>query len=190
MTTLITPGEIAELQALTPYLDIKPLPRQLEHAVCLYLRGMSPSAAAQRVGYSSPRQLNEWVKSEEGVKVLEYIQKKHFHEIRVTKDSITQMFFEAHAKAANATEEIAATREIAKLHDLYENEKRKGAPQVNVQINNTQNVTNQKQLERMTDEKLMELAGGGLGAVFGPGAQDPEPVTESPDPLYDPIDDV
>lgn len=175
MTVLVTPGELAELQALSPYLDIQPLPRQLEHAVCLYLRGMSITAAATAAGYSSTTMLNRWLKSDAGKAVLDYVQKKHMGDSKITRDQITQLFFEAHAKAANATEEISAVREIAKLHDLYENEKRKGNAAVNVQINNVSNVSNAKQLERMTDTQLLELAGSGLGALNGPGAIiDPE----------------
>lgn len=188
MSVLLTPGEIAELQALVPYLNIKPLPRQMEHAVLMYIRGHSVSAAARAAGYKNPNQLKAWIESEEGEQVLKYVQQKHLSDIKVTRELITQLFFEAHAKAATSTEEISALRELAKLHDLYENEKRRGA--INVEINNTHNVTNQKQIDRLSDEELMQLAGpkiaGSLGRITIEGeiVEEEYNVAES-DPDYD-----
>lgn len=165
MTALITNGEIVELQALYPYLEIRPLTKQMEHAVLLFIRGMSITAAARGAGYNDTRQLKKWLDSEEGEAVMGYVRDKHLESVNVTREQLTRMLFEAHAKAATATEEIAAIREIGKMNDLYENEKRKGA--VNVQINNTQNITNEKQLERMSTEELLQLAGPKLPGALG-----------------------
>lgn len=184
MSVLLTPAEYTELAVLVPYLNIKPLTRQMEQAVLLYLRGMSANAAATAAGYADGAQLRAWLNSEEGNAVLDYVSKRHHEAVNVTRDRIATMFFEAHAKAANATEEISATRELAKLYDLYENEKRKGA--VNVQINNHQNVTNVKQLERLSDAELLELAGPNTN--LGRLIEAPPQRTKGDD--YDPINDL
>jgi len=73
-------------------------------------------------------------------------------EIIVTRDQMTLLMLESHKKSVNAAEEILALKEIAKLHKLYE-----VAPLV--QINNIQVANNQKKLETMSDDDLMQLAG-------------------------------
>ena len=74
-------------------------------------------------------------------------------EIIVTRDQMTLLMLESHKKSINAAEEILALKEIAKLHRLYET-----TPLV--QINNIMQVaTNQKKLETMSDDDLLQLAG-------------------------------
>ena len=66
---------------------------------------------------------------------------------------MTLLMLESHKKSINAAEEILALKEIAKLHRLYET-----TPLI--QINNiTQVATNQKKLETMSDDDLLQLAG-------------------------------
>lgn len=187
MTVLATPADISEIQSLYPYLNIKPLTRQMEQAMLLYMRGLSVAAASKGAGYKDSRVLKQFLDSEEGHVILEHLQRKQFNEIRVTREMLTNMLFEAHSKAATATEEIAAIRELGKMHDLYENEKRKGA--VNVNINSDAKIINSKQIERMSDEQLLELAGPELKGILieGEVVQEP-PITDDPD--YDEALDI
>ena len=177
---MATPGDLSEIQSLYPYLDIKPLTRQLETAMMFYMRGFSAVAASKAAGYVNSKVLRAFIESEEGHAILEYLQNRHFQDIRVTRDHLTQMLFEAHAKAATATEEIAAIRELGKMHDLYENDKRKGA--VNVNIDNAVKIANPKQLERMSNEQLLQFVGDDIKGLLIEGEVEKEPpITEDPD---------
>lgn len=70
-------------------------------------------------------------------------------EIKVTRDTLTQMLFESHRKSATATEEIAAARELGKLHGLYESDKTQQT---------TINVNVIEQIESLPMDELLELA--------------------------------
>jgi hypothetical protein len=60
------------------------------------------------------------------------------------------MYLSAYRASANATEMKNTTDSLVKLHGVAKEETK---PLVNIQINGS------KQLERMTDEELLELAG-------------------------------
>lgn len=68
----------------------------------------------------------------------------------ITRDFVGVMILEAHKKAATATEEIAAARELAKLYGLNSPEK---------QIVMTYNVSRVEQLETLPDHELARIAG-------------------------------
>jgi hypothetical protein len=156
VSLLVTDAELAHIQSTYPYLDIKPLNSQQEKFIMLLLRGIPLAAAERGVGYSLGRG-RKTLELENVKKILEYFREHEFNDVRVTRESLTQLLFEAHSKAANATEEVMAVREIGKMHDLYESDRHKGTTiQHNTQINN---ITSQRQVERLTDEQLMQLAG-------------------------------
>lgn len=69
-------------------------------------------------------------------------------ENQFTVDKAVALLFEAHSKAATATEEIAAIREIGKLLGLYAPQKKEET------VVNTQTA---HQLEQMSDEELMQI---------------------------------
>jgi hypothetical protein len=64
-----------------------------------------------------------------------------------SRDDATRLYLEAHARAANATEEIKAVDSLVKLHGLAEPEKREVK------------VTRRDQLQELDDDALMELTG-------------------------------
>ena len=76
------------------------------------------------------------------------------------------MIFEAHGKSATATEELNAIDKLAKLHALYPGSPGSGGSSVNVNVvtgnGSSVEISNTKQLERMSDEELLKLAGAGL----------------------------
>lgn len=68
----------------------------------------------------------------------------------VDRDMLNMMFLEAHAKAASATEEIMAIRELGKMNGCYEPEKR--------EVINRKGMT-YEQVRNLDTEQLLELAG-------------------------------
>ena len=68
----------------------------------------------------------------------------------ITRDFVGVMILEAHKKAATATEEIAAARELAKLYGL-------NSPEKQVVVN--YNVSRVEQLETLPDHELARIAG-------------------------------
>ena len=71
-------------------------------------------------------------------------------EVKYTNKHAHMMYMEAYNSSANATEMKNTTDSLVKLHGLAAPENQ---PQVNININGT------KQLERMTDEDLLKIAG-------------------------------
>jgi hypothetical protein len=74
-------------------------------------------------------------------------------EVHVTRNDITLLMLESHKKAENSSEEIMALREIAKLNDLYPSSTTK----VDISIAHVERSL--KELEGLSTEKLLQLAG-------------------------------
>lgn len=165
----ITDADIAHIQSTYPLLNIKPLNGQQERFILMILRGLNPPAAEKAVGYKRGSGTALLAKPEVKA-ILEYYRQYALKDIKVTRDTLTEMLFEAHAKAGSATEEIMAIRELGKMHDTYESDKRKG---VNIKQTIVKGgITNIKQIERLGDADLAELAG--LPSL------DPEPSNRNP----------
>lgn len=155
MGALVPDAEIAYLQSVYPLAGIAPLTGQQEQFIMHYMRGQSIAAAERAAGYAPGR--GKQLLGQPSIQaVIEHLREKTFKDIRVDRETLTQMLFEAHAKSANSMEEIAAIRELGKMHDLYEDAKNKGTK---IQVNIDKSVTNIKQIERATDEELLKLAG-------------------------------
>lgn len=156
MSILVSDADIAEVRSLYPYLKVPTLTTQHEQALMMYLKGHSAKVAAQAVGMSDAA--FKALLNREGVReIIQYIQKKYMQEIVVTRELLTTLLFEAHRKSANATEEVMCIRELGKMWDVYEDAKSKrGTAAVNVIV---KEVKNRKQLERLSDSQLLEMAG-------------------------------
>lgn len=155
MSAIIDPNDVAYLRSVYPLIDFKPLTPQQEKAILYVLRGQRPAEAARMAGYASASAVLNLLNQESTKAVMTYLRDREFTDIRVTRDTITQMFFDAYHKAATAGEMVMATREIAKLHALYPDSK------PTVVINAGQGATieiNAKKAERMSDEELLKLA--------------------------------
>ncbi|CAM3845506.1 hypothetical protein [Parendozoicomonas haliclonae] len=157
MGVLIPDAEIAEIQSLYPYLKVKPLTGQQEQLVMFVMRGLSIPAAAEQAGYRSAEKARQIVKREDVQAIMSYLRERHFQDTRVTRDLLTGMLFEAHSKSETATEEVMCIRELGKMHEIYPDSKRNL-----VETNTKGEVTNIKQVRRMSDEELLKLAGGQL----------------------------
>lgn len=129
------------------------LTAQEQRFVGLYVQGLSVNAAAEAAGYQNPPEAARRLMREEAVietlTALKMRQMDSLSEL-VTRDFVGHIFIEAHKKAATATEEIAAGRELGKLYGLYAPEK--AATEINVTVNRIE------QLEALSDEELMRRA--------------------------------
>ncbi len=124
-------SEHTEFQSHMPYMGIDrgSLTMQQEKLVSLVCSGMTTAAAGRGAGYSSPQAA---------------------YQAKFSNQHAHMMYMEAYNTSANATEMKNTTDSLVKLHGLAAPE---NATQVNININGT------KQLERMTDEDLLKIAG-------------------------------
>lgn len=159
MGVLVTQRDIDYLQSLYPTAGIAPLTSQEEVFLMHYLRGQSTKAAEEAAGMAAGRG-KKLLGRENVQKVLEFVTEQHLTDVRVTRDTLTQMLFESHAKSANATEEVMCIRELGKMHGLYESDKQR-ATKIN-QFNGDVQVNNVKQIERASEDELLRLAGNDI----------------------------
>lgn len=159
MSDLLTQADIARIREAYPDLNVEPLTSQQERAALGVCRGLSVAQSARSVGMT-PLEIADLKENESFLTTVDYLKNVKYGieqtEIVITRDTISLMFLEAHRKAATATEEISATRELAKLHDLYLDAQRKSGVTVNI---NPADITSEKQLESMDDGDLIELTG-------------------------------
>lgn len=152
----------------------------------LYVKGLSKTEAAREAGYKSNAHPTKLLNSEEGKAILEYFRERILEPTNITIELVTTMLLEAHKKSATATEEIAAIRELAKMHDLYQDQKENRAARgSSVQLVQNNVYTNVKQLDNLSDAELLALAGEEIQGKIAPTIID---VTKEPD--YDPVLDV
>jgi len=130
---------------------IPKLTKQQEQFVRYYLLGYSTTEAGKAAGYSQANS-SKLVNNAVIQRTLTYFREKEFDRIAVSRESITKLFFEAHRKSGTATEEVAALREIARMHGLYEPQK---IQTISVNINS------ERHIEAATDADLLKLAGFG-----------------------------
>jgi hypothetical protein len=74
----------------------------------------------------------------------------------VTRENLTLMLLEAHGKAGTAMEEIAAIKELGKMHGIYEPEKK---------VVEHQKITRVEQLRTLSDADLTRLANLQLDSI-------------------------
>lgn len=171
MAAIVTQQDIDFIRSLYPGTDFKYLTGQEEQMLLMYFRGMNESAAARAAGYSNFKSAKRFLSLESTQKILEYLREREFSSVRVTQETITGMLFEAHRKSANSMEEIAAIKELAKIHKIYPDQKSGGSG--GVTINNvvatqvtengqTEKMVTRRQIEQLPDSELLTLAGGGF----------------------------
>lgn len=175
MGALIHEGDVEYLRSVYPLIDFKPLTPQQEKALLYYMRGQRPAEAARMAGYTSTASFNAILNLDSTKAIMEYLREREFTDIRVTRDTVTHMFFEAYHRAATAGEMVMATRELAKLHGLYPENK----PSVVINAGHGSTVEiNAKKAERMSDEELLKLAPHLLDLLEAPKPIDGSVVSE------------
>ena len=140
-----------ELQSHLKYagLYLNELTSQQETYVLARVGGMNMKASARAAGYSE-RSVYDVEKNPAVQKAIEYFREQNREEVRFELADAHHMYMSAYRASANATEMKNTTDSLVKLHGISKEEQ---TPLVNIQINGS------KQLERMTDEELLELAG-------------------------------
>ena len=149
---------MAESRELTG--AIEPLTRQEDRYVRAWISGMSPADA---INYAALPV--DWAPTPGVDAAITAFRAEELRASLITKERLTLMFLESHAKASQVSDEINAAKEIGKLHGLYESDKQrtqKGGP---VQVNVIQNAS---QLERLTDAELLSHANIDLDAIEPP----------------------
>lgn len=142
----------AEFKSHLPYagLNYGSLTVQQEKFVLLHTSGMTLAAAGRAAGYASRRLAYDTAKKPHVQQAINYFREQMREEVKFTTANAHHMYMESYSSAANSTEMRTTVDSLVKLHGLAAPEQQ---TQVNIQINGT------KQLERMTDEDLLKIAG-------------------------------
>lgn len=146
-------GARTELQSHIPYmgLTLNDLTVQQEKLVLLISSGMTVAAAGRGAGYSSSSAALEASKKPAVQTALQYYREQMREEVKFDRKNAHSMYMEAYTSSVNATEMKNTVDSLVKLHGLT-------TPDTAVQVNVNLNAT-AKQLERLTDEELLEIAG-------------------------------
>lgn len=148
-------SEHTEFQSHLPYmgLTLNDLTVQQEKLVSLIASGMTIAAAGRGAGYASYSTALEASKRPSVQQALQYFREQMREEVKFERQNAHVMYMDAYSSAANATEMKNTVDSLVKLHGLATPDT---AVQVNVNVNTTA-----KQMERLTDEELLEIAGKG-----------------------------
>ena len=150
-TSAVSPR--TEFQSHAPYmgLSLNALTVQQEKLVMLIASGMTIAAAGRGAGYASYSTALEASKKPDVQTALQYFREQMREEVKFERKNAHTMYMEAYSASATATEMKNTVDSLVKLHGLATPE---NAVQVNVNLNATA-----KQLERLSDEELLEIAG-------------------------------
>ena len=144
-----------EFQSRMPYMGLRrgSLTMQQEKLIMLHVSGMSVAAAGRGAGYSCQQTAYAAMKTPSVQQAIEFHREEMRETVKFTNQNAHMMYMEAYNASANATEMKNTTDSLVKLHGLAIPD---NATQVNININGT------KQLERMSDEDLLKIAGKDL----------------------------
>jgi len=130
---------------------------QEERFLTLHCNGFGAHAAARYAGMA-PSAGRALLEDPRVAALVEYMREAHADAVNVTREMVSVMLLESHRKAASATDEIAAARELGKLHGLYKSDEQKGTKITNnTQINGDVAIGARK-LARLTTEQLIQMA--------------------------------
>lgn len=145
---------------------IEPLTRQEDRYIRAWISGMPPVDAIDYAGLPA-----DWAPTPGVEAAIHAFRQAEVNASLITKERLTIMFLESHAKASQVSDEINAAKELGKLHGLYESDKQRldkhGSTTVNV-------IHSAAHLERLTDAELLSKANIELDAI-----EPPRPVTPS-----------
>lgn len=165
MQDFVTEGDIAYIKSEYPDEKIEmPTVRQ-QRALMLHLRGLNRKSISKAIGeefeeYKTTNSVVAWLKSPTALALVDMFRARELKDVRASRDHLTELLFQSYHKAGSALEEVAAIREIGKMHGLYKEEEMKVQARAGVIINQTKNVTNIRQLEKLSEDELMQIAQG------------------------------
>jgi phage terminase small subunit len=151
---VLSEADRAYMTGLYDMTGLQPLSNQEERFVMLLFRGMQPPAAAKAAGYIDENAHNRLLAKKHVKDAVAKLRERNFYDTKVTREKLTEMLFEAHSHAGNATEEILAIRELGKMHGLYAETKK------SIKVDMTQEIRHVRQFEQMSDAQLARIAGG------------------------------
>lgn len=143
-----------EFDSHMPYmgLQIGTLSVQQEKLVQFICSGMTIAAAGRAAGYASPSNAYAAAKVEAVARAIQYFREQMHEEVKFGIQQAHSMYMNAYVSSANATEMKNTVDSMVRLHGLAKESQNQ---QVNIQINGA------KQLERLSDDELLKLAGKG-----------------------------
>ena len=146
-------SEHTEFQSHIPYmgLSLNDLTVQQEKLVTLIASGMTIAAAGRGAGYASAQSAREASLIPAVQQALQYFREQMREEVKFERQNAHLMYMDAYQASATATEMKNTVDSLVKLHGLAQ-------PDTAVQVNVNMNATS-KQLERLSDEELLEIAG-------------------------------
>ena len=142
-----------DFQSHLPYmgLTLTDITVQQEKLVSLIASGMTVAAAGRGAGYTSYNGALEASKRPQVQQALQYFREQMREEVKFERQNAHLMYMDAYQASATATEMKNTVDSLVKLHGLSQ-------PETAVQVNVNMNATS-KQLERLSDEELLEIAG-------------------------------
>lgn len=168
------PYDKAEMQAELPYAGFRPgdLTTQQEKFVHLVVSGMPAGAAATAVGM--PVAAGAGLMGRPLIKAaIEHFRGKNREKLDFGIEKAHSMLMEAWSNSKDATEQVAVVRELVKLHGVAAAPK---PQEVNI------NLTGGKQIERASDQQLLEAAGMTIDMLLpkrAPRTTEEPPVVEA-----------
>lgn len=133
-------------------LQIGSLSVQQEKLVQFICSGMTIAAAGRASGYATPSNAYAAAKLEPVAQAIQYFREQMHEEVKFGIQQAHSMYMNAYVASANSTEMKNTVDSMVRLHGLA---KESQSQQVNIQINGA------KQLERLSDDELLKLAGKG-----------------------------
>ena len=144
--------EHVEFQSKMPYMGLhtNELTVQEERFINLIASGMTITAAGRAVGYKTRHYASRVANKPKIKQALDYLKQELREETKFTRAHAHKMYMDTYIASANATEMKGTVDSLCKLHGLHQPD---NATQVNINVNGV------KQLERMSDEELLKIAG-------------------------------
>lgn len=119
--------------------------------------GSMPVAAARIAGYAEPDAKADELEKDPNMRVaIETGARLAMHKQEITRATVTEILLDALPLVTTATEQVAVGRELGKLHGVYAPSQHETKIDVNVR---------QEQLQRVSDEELMKMAGRTIDLV-------------------------
>lgn len=163
MKDFVTKGDILALKQSHPDMDIKMPSVRQQRMLMLYLRGSPRSTIKAAVGDEAGSATSTFLNSDTFKLLVDLFRTREIDDIRTSRNYLTDLLFQSYHKAGSTMEEVAAIREIGKLNGLYKSDDQKA----NITVNQTGNIQNVKQLERLSESELLKIVEG-LGDVIDP----------------------
>ena len=123
-------------------------------AVQLYVAGATKSEACRKAGYADPTEMDRLFKNPKVLLEIDKMRAMSRKELSIEVKDVIEGLMEAVHIATNAMEMVAAWREIGRILGAYEHAKK-----IEIDVSQkVEHIHHTKQLERMSDADLAQLA--------------------------------